>query len=82
MKIKPTMVLLGLGAYYLFKGGKDRSCPRATQDLRYNTLNRNKAIKEDWIQYGPVNLLEYNSRCRQEEPLRKLRCFRHITTYA
>ena len=59
MKIKPTTVLLGLGAYYLLKGQDAKAnpaCPRATKDLKYNTLNRNKAIKEKWIQYGPLNL--------------------------
>jgi hypothetical protein len=58
MKIKPTAVLIGLGAYYLFKDSmkSNPSCPRATKDLKYNTLNRNKAIREKWIQYGPVNI--------------------------
>ena len=31
-------------------------CPRATQDLKYNTEMRNKAIKAKHIQYGPLNL--------------------------
>jgi hypothetical protein len=32
------------------------SCPKATQDLRLNTVNRNEAIKAQHIQYGPLNL--------------------------
>ena len=32
------------------------SCPRATQDLEYNTNMRDKAIKAKHIQYGPLNL--------------------------
>ena len=32
------------------------NCPPATQDLELNTENRNKAIKEEHIQYGPLNL--------------------------
>ena len=35
---------------------KEMSCPRATQDLKLNTKNRNIAIKEDHIKYGPLNL--------------------------
>ena len=34
------------------------SCPLATQDLETNTRNRNKAIQEEWIQYGPLNVNE------------------------
>jgi len=34
------------------------SCPRATQDLEYNTNMRDKAIKADYIQYGPLNLAD------------------------
>ncbi len=33
-----------------------QSCPRATQDLKLNTRNRNRAIDEPWIRYGPLNL--------------------------
>ncbi len=33
-------------------------CPDATQDLKLNTKNRNAAIKEDHIQYGPLNVDE------------------------
>jgi hypothetical protein len=32
------------------------SCPRATQDLKVNTKNRNHAIKAEHIEYGPLNL--------------------------
>ena len=32
------------------------NCPPATEDLKLNTENRNKAIKEKHIQYGPLNL--------------------------
>ena len=34
------------------------NCPPATQDLKLNTENRNKAIKEEYIQYGPLNLAD------------------------
>ena len=37
---------------------KNLICPPATQDLELNTRNRNKAIKEDFIQYGPLNLAD------------------------
>ena len=37
---------------------KKMSCPRATQDLKYNTNMRDKAIKADYIQYGPLNLAD------------------------
>ena len=33
-------------------------CPAATQDLKLNTKNRDAAIKEDHIQYGPLNVDE------------------------
>ncbi len=33
-------------------------CPAATQDLRLNTRNRDKAIKADHIKYGPLNVNE------------------------
>lgn len=35
---------------------KELSCPRATQDLKLNTKNRDRAVKEKHIQYGPLNL--------------------------
>ena len=31
-------------------------CPKPTKDLKLNTKNRNKAIKADHIQYGPLNV--------------------------
>ena len=34
------------------------SCPAATQDLELNTKNRDAAIKEKHIQYGPLNVDE------------------------
>jgi hypothetical protein len=37
---------------------KEMSCPLATQDLELNTKNRNKSIKSDHIQYGPLNVDE------------------------
>jgi hypothetical protein len=38
------------------KTGAASSCPVATQDLKLNTRNRNRAIDEPWIRYGPLNL--------------------------
>ena len=35
---------------------KELTCPRATQDLKLNTKNRNAAIKAEHIQYGPLNI--------------------------
>ena len=35
---------------------KEMACPRATQDLKLNTKNRNAAIKAEHIKYGPLNL--------------------------
>ena len=37
---------------------KELACPRATQDLKLNTKNRNSAIKADHIKYGPLNVDE------------------------
>ena len=34
------------------------SCPAATQNLKLNTLNRNKAISAPHIQYGPLNMAD------------------------
>jgi len=36
----------------------DKNCPLPTQDLELNTKNRNKAIQEDHIKYGPLNVDE------------------------
>ena len=35
---------------------KEMACPRATQDLEFNTKNRDSAVKAEHIQYGPLNL--------------------------
>ena len=35
-----------------------KQCPAATQDLKLNTLNRNRAIQADHIKYGPLNLTD------------------------
>ena len=37
---------------------KVKECPTATQDLRVNTANRDRAIKADFIMYGPLNVEE------------------------
>jgi hypothetical protein len=39
-------------------GNPEKECPKATVDLKTNTINRNKAIKTKWIQYGPLNLAD------------------------
>jgi hypothetical protein len=31
-------------------------CPKPAKDLKLNTRNRNKAIKDSLIQYGPLNV--------------------------
>ena len=35
---------------------KELACPRATQDLMLNTKNRDAAVKNPNIRYGPLNL--------------------------
>ena len=35
---------------------KVKECPAPTQNLELNTSNRNRAIKADFIKYGPLNL--------------------------
>tara|TARA_R100001510_G_C7623886_1_gene184152 strand:- start:625 stop:1122 length:498 start_codon:yes stop_codon:yes gene_type:complete len=35
---------------------KAKECPAPTQDLSLNTANRDRAIKADFIQYGPLNV--------------------------
>ena len=35
---------------------KQMACPRATQDLMLNTKNRDAAVKNPNIKYGPLNL--------------------------
>ena len=37
---------------------KELTCPRATKDLKFNTKNRNRAIKDEDIKYGPLNIDE------------------------
>ena len=32
------------------------ACPKATQDLKLNTKNRDASIEAEHIQYGPLNL--------------------------
>jgi hypothetical protein len=34
------------------------TCPIPTKDLEVNTKNRNRAIKSDYIKYGPLNIDE------------------------
>jgi hypothetical protein len=36
------------------------SCPAATEDLRLNTENRNAAIQDELVMYGPMNLSDEN----------------------
>ena len=38
------------------RGQTGAACPPATQDLELNTRNRNRAIQEDYIGYGPLNI--------------------------
>ena len=35
---------------------KQLTCPAATKNLKLNTKNRNAAIKDEDIRYGPLNL--------------------------
>lgn len=42
----------------ILEAKKWEECPRATQDLEYNTMNRDSAIKADWVMYGPLNIDE------------------------
>ena len=37
---------------------KQLTCPAATQNLKLNTKNRNAAIKDEDIKYGPLNIDE------------------------
>ena len=41
---------------FINESNSGNSCPRATQDLKLNTKNRNRAIKAEHIEYGPLNL--------------------------
>ena len=42
--------------YVVNENKLDAQCPLATRDLKVNTKNRDKAIKADHIEYGPLNL--------------------------
>lgn len=46
--------LVGLGTYIFLRKDSKR-CPAATQDILLNTQNRNAAIKNPIIGYGPAN---------------------------
>jgi hypothetical protein len=37
---------------------EEQTCPLPTRDLKINTQNRDKAIKENHIKYGPLNVDE------------------------
>lgn len=52
------MEKLKLFEQYLVEAALAESCPRATQDLKLNTKNRNRAIKSEHIEYGPLNLTD------------------------
>ena len=43
---------------FLIEGEEELSCPAATEDLKLNTKNRDSAIRESHIQYGPLNLTD------------------------
>ena len=40
----------------LYEQAKKIICPEPTKDLELNTANRNRAIKAEYIKYGPLNL--------------------------
>ena len=42
----------------LIKEQEEQKCPSATQDLKVNTANRDRAIQADFIKYGPLNVEE------------------------
>tara|TARA_Y100000593_G_scaffold32360_3_gene63766 strand:+ start:5232 stop:6101 length:870 start_codon:yes stop_codon:yes gene_type:complete len=50
--------LLNESTTITIEANKKLPCPPATQDLELNTKNRNLAIKEEHIQYGPLNLTD------------------------
>lgn len=54
-KQKTKSILEGWRSF-LAEGEDSLSCPAATEDLKLNTKNRDSAIKEQHIQYGPLNL--------------------------
>lgn len=57
-KFKEVAVGSWQEAMDLLKAVRVDSCPIATQDLKINTRNRDKAIKAKYIQYGPLNVDE------------------------
>ena len=50
------LAALAGGAYIFLSDKQGGSCPRPTQDLDLNTLNRDIAIESPRVQYGPLNL--------------------------
>ena len=42
----------------ILKKLKEMICPKATQDLKLNTKNRDAAIHAEHVQYGPLNVDE------------------------
>jgi len=38
------------------RAARSFSCPAATEDVRLNTENRNAAIEDELVKYGPMNL--------------------------
>ena len=51
---------------FLFEEEGDM-CPRATKDVEYNTIKRDKAIESEQIQYGPANPSRANQDFWQEK---------------
>ena len=41
---------------FVNEAAEANACPRAAKDLKLNTKNRNRAIKAEHIEYGPLNL--------------------------
>ena len=46
---------------YIKMNEEEHECPPATQDVKLNTNNRDKAFKEEHIKYGPANVDEPGS---------------------
>jgi len=40
----------------IIRSSNKLACPKATQDLKLNTKNRDASIEAEHIQYGPLNL--------------------------
>lgn len=55
-KRKKSLVIERLNRRLL--GESEMDCPKPAVDLELNTKNRNKAIKENYIKYGPLNVDE------------------------